>query len=161
MDEHHRIHKRMPTDDWYGELLLKGWAFGFVVCCFTRFIYWLTIQHSVLLFMFIFAYVWKLISFSYYIIKFCQKKLLNTLGVVSNWWSFRSKGICQLYLHQIVHCYPIYQSVLKFVPFCSYHMFLNKHSCAVNQVNIARFVTAFLFSLISLEIYQKIMPNLQ
>lgn len=30
MDEHHRIHKRMPTDDWYGELLLKGWAFGFV-----------------------------------------------------------------------------------------------------------------------------------
>ncbi|XP_045195567.2 uncharacterized protein LOC123551024 isoform X2 [Mercenaria mercenaria] len=30
MDEHHRIHKRKPTDDWYGELILKGWAFGFV-----------------------------------------------------------------------------------------------------------------------------------
>lgn len=29
-DEHLRIHKRLPTDNWYGELVLKGWAFGFI-----------------------------------------------------------------------------------------------------------------------------------
>lgn len=29
-DEQHRIHKRMPTDDWYGVLILRGWAFGFI-----------------------------------------------------------------------------------------------------------------------------------
>lgn len=30
-DEDGRIHKRMPTDDWYGHFVLRGWAFGFIV----------------------------------------------------------------------------------------------------------------------------------